>query len=93
MKRLRKITGPPGSDGLTSSPTVLDITDDDTAEGLALRLADGTPLRSDMVVLVGTRLAELDPETRRQLDIPEHEDAFAMPKDIYLRGARLMESG
>lgn len=93
MKRLRKIAGTPTSDGLTSSPTVLDITGDDMAPGLSLALADGTPLSDDMVVLVGARLGKLDPETRRLLDIPEGEDALAMPKEIYLRGARLMEDG
>lgn len=92
-KRLHKIASPPQSDGLTSCPTVLAITEDDAAPGLKLDLGDDTPLGPDDVVLVGSKLRDLDPETRRQLDIPEGEDAFVMPKEIYLRGARLMEGG
>lgn len=91
--QLRKIAGPSTSDGLSSSPTVLEVTDDATAGGVTLQLADGTPLTPDMAVLVGSKLEPLDPETRAALEIPDHEDAFVLPKEILIRGVRLMDAG
>lgn len=74
MERFRKLAGTPGSDGLNSCPTVIEVVD-----------------RDDIVVLQGMKL---DADMRRELNIPEGEDAVIMPKDIYLRGAQtLTENG
>ena len=43
--------------------------------------------RDDIVVVQGLTL---DAEMRRELNIPEGEDAVVIAKDIYLRGARTL---
>ena len=70
-KRLWKIAGTRGSNGLNSCPTVIGF-------------------GAELVILQGKKL---DAATRKRLNIPDDEDAVMMPRELYLRGARNLESG